>query len=110
MTTLSLTRWHQAHSLLWQRYRDVSLAAWLYVGFGTMAFVGLMWDGAWHQSWGRDTFFIPPHDMMYAAVTGVFALSALILLSTQKLESAPRLAGDGRVHTLLVSGSSLSAP
>src|SRR5712692_10168935 len=89
MMTLSLSRWRQAHSLLWQRYADVPLAAWLFVGFATMAVVGLMWDGAWHQSWGRDTFFIPPHDLMYTAVTALFVVSALILLSTHQLEAQP---------------------
>src|SRR5260221_6228390 len=98
MTLLSLSRWRQAHSVLWQRYADVSLAAWLYVGFGTMALFGLMWDGAWHQSWGRDTFFIPPHDMMYTAVTGLFVVSALILLSTHLLEADARTASMGGYH------------
>src|SRR5438477_446202 len=79
MLTLSLSRWRQAHSLLWQRYADVSLAAWLYVGCAFAALTGLMWDGAWHQSWGRDTFFIPPHDLMYASVTVMFAFITLIV-------------------------------
>src|SRR5713226_6147924 len=95
MMTLSLSRWRQAHSLLWQRYADVSLATWLYVGFATMAVVGLMWDGAWHASWGRDTFFIPPHDVMYTAVTGLFVVSALILLSAHQLGVQPGPAGAG---------------
>jgi hypothetical protein len=99
MMTLSLSRWRQAHSVLWRRYADVSLAAWLFVGFASMALIGLMWDGAWHQSWGRDTFFIPPHDLMYTAVTGLFVVSALILLSTQKLEAEPRPAGMPGFHT-----------
>ena len=93
MTTLSLSRWRQAHSLLWQRYADVPIAAWLYVVFATMALVGLMWDGAWHASWGRDTFFIPPHDLMYTAVTGLFVISALILLSAHQLGAQPGPAG-----------------
>ena len=91
MLTLSISRWRQAHSIVWQRYAGVSLAAWLYVGFGILALIGLMWDGAWHQSWGRDTFFIPPHDLMYTAITGLFVLTAVILLSAQKLggQAAP---------------------
>ena len=32
MLTLPLSRWRQAHSLLWQRYADVSVAAWLFAG------------------------------------------------------------------------------
>ena len=30
MLTLSVSRWRQAHSIVWQRYAGVSLAAWLY--------------------------------------------------------------------------------
>lgn len=91
MLTLSVSRWRQAHSIVWQRYAGVSLAAWLYAACAVMALTGLMWDGAWHQSWGRDTFFIPPHDMMYASITGLFVISAVILLSAQKLgeQAAP---------------------
>jgi hypothetical protein len=99
MLTLPLSRWRQAHSLLWQRYADVSLAAWLYVGCAFMALTGLMWDGAWHQSWGRDTFFIPPHDLMYTSITGLFVISAIILLSAQKLgeQAGPAAAAEAQV-------------
>lgn len=93
MTTLALTRWRQAHSLLWARYAGVSVAVWIYVACAVMALTGLMWDGAWHASWGRDTFFIPPHDMMYTAITGLFAVSAFILASSQQFRSQVGRAG-----------------
>jgi hypothetical protein len=84
MTTLALARWRQAHSFLWARYAGVSAAAWIYVACAVLALTGLMWDGAWHASWGRDTFFIPPHDLMYTAITTLFLVSAFILVSSQQ--------------------------
>jgi hypothetical protein len=87
MTTLALTRWRQANSIVWTRFKGVSVAAWLYVSFATMALTGLMWDGAWHASWGRDTFFIPPHDLMYASITFLFMLSSFILVSSQQFHA-----------------------
>lgn len=89
MTTLAMTRWRQAHSLLWARYAGVSVALWIYVGCAVTALTGLMWDGAWHASWGRDTFFIPPHDLMYTAITGLFVVSGFILLSSQRFQFQP---------------------
>src|SRR3954454_14554819 len=38
---------------------------------------GNAWDLFWHITIGRDSFWIPPHTMMYAAV----ALSGLIALA-----------------------------
>jgi len=94
MTTLALTRrWRQANSILWARYKGVSVAAWLYVALATMALTGLMWDGAWHASWGRDTFFIPPHDLMYTAITGLFFISAFILATSQQFHTELSKAG-----------------
>lgn len=30
--------------------------------------VALLWDSWWHGAIGRDSFFIPPHDLLYAAL------------------------------------------
>lgn len=37
------------------------------------ALAALSWDGWWHVSVGRDSFWIPPHVMLYAAVAVVIA-------------------------------------
>jgi hypothetical protein len=35
---------------------------------GVAAVLGLYWDDAWHTDVGRDTFFAPPHLLLYAGV------------------------------------------
>ena len=53
--------------------------------------VGAVWDIAWHQSIGRDTFWSPPHMVQYASVlvVGLFC-SWLILRTTFAGTSAAR--------------------
>jgi hypothetical protein len=40
---------------------------------------GLTWDIQWHLLIGRDTFWIPPHLMMYSGVTAGFLVAVLVL-------------------------------
>ena len=51
-----------------------------FVGFGLIALFtalgAIYWDIAWHGTIGRDSFWIPPHLVVYASVT-VFLLAAL---------------------------------
>lgn len=52
---------------------------------GTIALVGTYWDDAWHTDRGRDTFFAPPHLVLYSgvALTGIaVALWALQVVRT----------------------------
>jgi hypothetical protein len=39
---------------------------WLAVAGGTLALAGVHWDDAWHTDRGRDSFFVPPHLLLYA--------------------------------------------
>ena len=49
-------------------------------GIGWLGFPGLLWDVAWHRTIGRDSFFSPPHMLMYAGVgvNGLVAAWALL--------------------------------
>jgi hypothetical protein len=40
---------------------------------------GLTWDIQWHLLIGRDTFWIPPHLMMYSGVTAGFLVAVVVL-------------------------------
>jgi hypothetical protein len=46
------------------RFRSIVIAA-----GGVAAVFGLYWDDAWHTDVGRDTFFAPPHLLLYAGVS-----------------------------------------
>lgn len=44
-------------------------ALWAMLAAGLVAMAGLGWDIRWHLLIGRDSFWIPPHLMLYAGVT-----------------------------------------
>jgi hypothetical protein len=56
------------------------VAIWLAVLAGCLALAGAMWDVAWHRTLGRDTFWSPPHLLLYAGVSAGL-LAALVGLA-----------------------------
>jgi hypothetical protein len=57
--------------------------AWLFLCFLLQGELGLAWDIRWHLLLGRNSFWIPPHLMLYSAVGGVGLLAlALVLIET----------------------------
>ncbi|HEY8476167.1 MAG TPA: hypothetical protein VIN09_04805 [Chloroflexota bacterium] len=46
----------------------VPLALWLAVGSSVLSYAGAVWDVSWHRTVGRDTFWSPPHLVLYAGV------------------------------------------
>jgi len=67
---------------------SLSLAAWGLVAALTLPAVGLLWDGAWHLTFGRDTFWSPPHVLLYAGVTlSLFISTTTIAVSTLRQDS-----------------------
>ncbi len=46
--------------------------------------VGIYWDIAWHIDFGRDTFFSPPHLLLYASMLTVLVVSLYGLLSDRR--------------------------
>lgn len=75
--------------VVWRRVGGISLTSWSFVAAWLCAFLGLMWDGAWHASWGRDTFFIPPHDLMYGAITLAFIMATGVLVTSSRRPRNP---------------------
>ena len=58
------------------RYRA---ALWVLLVGKLLGAWGLTWDIQWHLLIGRDTFWIPPHLMMYSGVTASFLVAVLVL-------------------------------
>ena len=55
---------------------------------------GLTWDIQWHLLIGRDTFWIPPHLMMYSGVTAGFLVAVVVLgLDTRDVRRGARRRG-----------------
>lgn len=82
MTAMVASAMVWGEGLVSRRVWELSLASWVFVIAGMCAFVGLLWDGAWHASWGRDTFFIPPHDLMYGGISLAMGVAAGILVTS----------------------------
>jgi hypothetical protein len=54
--------------------RCPSLAVWLGLVASLLLMVGGVWDIAWHHTLGRDTFWSPPHLVLYGGVMGLVCL------------------------------------
>jgi hypothetical protein len=48
------------------RFRQIAAWALWYLLF--QAILGLGWDIRWHATFGRDTFWAPPHMLMYSGI------------------------------------------
>jgi len=59
------------------RVRDLwSLGVLPVLAAGALAgLLGIYWDIAWHIDIGRDTFFTPPHNFLYASMATVLVMS-----------------------------------
>lgn len=84
MTAMVATAMNWGESIIWRRVWGLSLASWAFVISGMCSFIGLLWDGAWHASWGRDTFFIPPHDVMYGGLSLSMGMSVAVLVTLSR--------------------------
>lgn len=84
MTVLVANAIDWGESIVWRRVGGISLTSWSFVIAWLGAFIGLLWDGAWHASWGRDTFFIPPHDLMYGGITIALGMAVGILVTASR--------------------------
>lgn len=95
-------------SFVWRRVWGLSLASWTFVVSGLMALVGLLWDGAWHASWGRDSFFIPPHNLMYGGISLSFGVALWILITSSRRPRDPSMARLGSFQAPLGIWASLT--
>ncbi|HZQ10909.1 MAG TPA: hypothetical protein VFD70_30320 [Anaerolineae bacterium] len=84
MTAMVASAIDWGESIVLRQVWGLSLAAWAFVISGFSGFVGLLWDGAWHASWGRDTFFIPPHDLMYGGITLSMGVAVGLLVTASR--------------------------
>lgn len=84
MAAMVATAMNWGESIIWRRVWGLSLASWAFVFSGLGSFVGLLWDGAWHASWGRDTFFIPPHDLMYGGISLSMGMAIAVLVTLSR--------------------------
>jgi hypothetical protein len=66
----------------------------------TSAYLGLYWDISWHRSIGRDTFWSPPHVMIYACGILAGVAAAYLLFSTTFRRTSPLRGASIRVWGL----------
>ena len=86
----------------------VTIALALALGAGWFGFPGLLWDVAWHRTIGRDSFFSPPHVLMYTGVAVNGLVSAWALFWGRRRHGAPAGLLLGGVGVLVaVAGAAL---
>jgi hypothetical protein len=78
----------------------VRIALWTLVVAKLVGAWGLTWDIQWHLQIGRDSFWIPPHLMMYSGVTAAFVVAFGVLA----LETWRARGGRPRPGTIRVAG------
>src|SRR4051812_48789169 len=61
---------------------------WLALCAAALAFAGGVWDVSWHRTVGRDTFWSPPHLLLYAGV-GLGLLAGLWGVRTGQASAGP---------------------
>lgn len=85
----------------------VTLALALALGAGWLGFPGLLWDVAWHRTIGRDTFFSPPHMLMYTGVAANGLVSAWAIVWGRRHGAPAALALGGVGFLLALAGALL---
>jgi hypothetical protein len=65
--------------------------AWFLLYLIMQAELGLAWDRQWHDLIGRDSFWIPPHIMMYSGIggAGLVALAVVLVDTLRYFQQAP---------------------
>jgi hypothetical protein len=70
------------------------VALWVMLGGKLLGAWGLAWDIQWHLLIGRDTFWIPPHLMMYGGITaGLLIAFGVLALDTAAVHRGVRPPG-----------------
>jgi hypothetical protein len=70
------------------------VALWIMLGGKLLGAWGLTWDIQWHLLIGRDSFWIPPHLMMYGGITaGLLAAFGVLALDTAAARRSARPRG-----------------
>jgi hypothetical protein len=85
-----------------RRLRRIS--AWLVLYLLLQAGLGLAWDRRWHDTIGRDQFWIPPHIMLYTGVgcAGLIALFVVLVDSLRYYQRKPGVDDDSTVSVLRI--------
>jgi hypothetical protein len=79
------------------------------VAGGVAAVLGLYWDDAWHTDVGRDTFFAPPHLLLYAGVSALLGVFAAWTWQRLRVEGRRALGDPALVLPLVGAAVTLGA-
>src|SRR5262245_61584888 len=97
MTMARLETWSDSSAALTRETAGLAvhrLALWGIAAASLVAGWGVQWDILWHLRIGRDSFWIAPHVMTYAGLTGIVLLSFGVLAVDTWRRRGARGAGD----------------
>ena len=75
-----MTSYHPGSRATAERWALRRAALWALLAWRLIALWGVRWDIQWHVVIGRDSFWIAPHVMTYAGVSGIVLVAFGILL------------------------------
>ncbi len=79
------------------------------IALGALVFLlGGYWDVAWHIEIGRDTFWSPPHLVLYSGILLILAACAYAFAAASRLGSAGRRAWPGPGPVIAALGAALA--
>jgi hypothetical protein len=96
-----VTSYHSGSKAAAERWALRRAALWALLASRLIALWGVRWDIQWHVVIGRDSFWIAPHLMTYAGVSGVVLLAFGVLL----WETGRPAGGTGTVRVLGLRGT-----
>ena len=87
----SVSHIHEAEPAAIVERRIRRIGAWFLLYLIMQAELGLAWDRQWHDLIGRDSFWIPPHIMMYSGIggAGLVALAVVLVDTLRYFQQAP---------------------
>jgi hypothetical protein len=98
---MPVTSYHPGSKATAERWALRRAALWALLASRLIALWGVRWDIQWHVVIGRDSFWIAPHLMTYAGVSGVVLVAFGVLL----WETGRPVGGTGTVRVLGLRGT-----
>jgi hypothetical protein len=98
---VAVTSYHPGSKATAERWALRRAALWVLLASRLIALWGVRWDIQWHVVIGRDSFWIAPHLMTYAGVSGVVLVAFGILL----WETGRPVGGTGTLRVLGLRGT-----
>jgi|CXWL01.1.fsa_nt_gi hypothetical protein len=81
---------------------------WLVCLAGASALLATFWDDGWHTVRGRDSFFIPPHILLYASISAIGVLMSAWIATSARTTRGLRAILDSPALSMAIIGVAIT--